>query len=390
MRSVGKRDSRFVYPLFAAAGIVAVLGVPAAQADFIVSVTTINGPIDPSGTSGPVGAGETEYVLSALNNGLNRTGTTLIGVDVTITSNNPMVIDLGTDFDGDGQLDADIVGFSSNSGASAAIPTFGVYNSATDPNNGFAGSMVGIAQPETGKPQNLAYANTSLDVDAVQIGANINNNVFNNYETTQGPLDPAFLNGTVTSLRVVGAFASTSFKGPVASQTPIPFANVVVPNATSGTVLGFLAGDSGAIQPFDVSYGSAAQGPSIELASTALPGTSQIANGGIEVRPFDVLDVTYMPIPAKIAVTGAAQTRGELFVYGFTPSQTELYGLAGSNTAASAVASLISEWNTAAAAADAGATVVATSSLPLSLQPVFAGDQIVAIFPGTDAVNPNV
>jgi hypothetical protein len=393
MRYASKRNSRFVLPALAAAGLGAMLGVPAAHGDFIITVTQVNGPISATGAP-TVGAGETDFVLTALNNGLNGTGTNLLAVDATIKSSNPLVIDTADDTDGDGNPDANVDGFPDQSlasgngaGVTLPIPTFGIaYNSkiaGAVGNNPFLGTFVGIGKVATGSNalKSLAFADNSLSVTAVQQGSSIgtsNQTVYLSGAT--GSIDPAFTNGTVTSLRVVGAFASASFKGPAANVTAVPFANIVVPNGTTGTVTGALSGDIGAIQPFSISFGAVAPppptGPFIQLAATGLAGTSAI--GSITMSGHNGSYVAQ-----TVPVTGAAQVTGALSVAGFTPGDTEIYGLAVNTTNLSA---LIAALNTAVGSADAGATATA---VPSALSSVLAGDQIAVTIPGT-SFNPNI
>jgi hypothetical protein len=365
------------------------LGVPAAHGDFIITVTQVQGPISAAG-SPTVGAGETDFVLSALNNGLNGTGTNLLSVDATINSSNPLVIDLNNDIDGDGSTgDANIDGFpdqnlAQGDGPNSPIPSFGSipYNSKIGTTgNPFAGTFVGIGKVQTGTnaPKSLAFADSSISIVGVQVGAAIGTSNQTDYLTGAGTVDTAFTNQTVTALRVVGAFASASFKGPAANVNAVPFANIVVPNGTSGTVTGALSGDIGAIQPFSITFGAAPPpptGPFMQLAATGLAGTSAIGsitlsghNGSYQAQ--------------TVAVTGAAQVTGALNVSGFTPGDTEIYGLAVSTTN---LASLISALNAAVGSADAGATAAA---VPASLSSVLVGDQIAVTIPGT-SFNPNI
>jgi len=228
----------------------------------------------------------------------------------------------------------------------------------------------------------LAFADNSISIVGVQVGAAIGTSNQTVYLSGPNgtPVDPNFTNGTVTSLRVVGAFASASFKGPAANVTAVPFANIVVPAGTTGTVTGALSGDIGAIQPFSITFGATAPppptGPFLQLAATGLPGTSAIGsitlsghNGSYQAQ--------------TVAVTGAAQVTGALNVSGFTPGDTEIYGLAVSTTN---LASLISALNAAVGSADAGATAAA---VPASLSSVLVGDQIAVTIPGT-SFNPNI
>jgi len=393
MRYASKRNSRFVLPALAAAGLGAMLGVPAAHGDFIITVTQVNGP--ESATGAPtVGAGETDFVLTALNNGLNGTGTNLLSVDATINSSKPLVIDTNDDTDGDGAPDANIDGFpdqslSSGNGAGVTlpIPTFGIaYNSkiaGPAGNNPFDGTFVGIGKVATGAnaTKSLAFADNSISIVGVQVGSDIGTS--NQTVYLSGPngsaIDPRFTSG-VTALRVVGAFASASFKGPAANVTAVPFANIVVPAGTTGTVTGALSGDIGAIQPFSITFGATAPppptGPFLQLAATGLPGTSAIGsitlsghNGSYQAQ--------------TVAVTGAAQVTGALNVFGFAPGDTEIYGLAVSTTN---LASLISALNAAVGSADTGATA---TLVPSALSSVLAGDQIAVTIPGT-SFSPNI
>jgi hypothetical protein len=215
--------------MLAAAGLSACLGA-SARADFVFSV------VGPTPTAK---AGYSDYVLKALNNGLDGTGTELLAFDATINSTGDMFIDLNADIDGDGSKDANVVGLP-DATFGTATPTFG--GTAV---NGL-GTFIGIPQTATG-----STASTGVLIALVQLGANIGTANRNNYETTQGTVDPAFLNGTVTALRIVGAFDVPG--APAANVTAVPFANIVVPSGTSWTVTGALAGDEGAVQNFSVS-----------------------------------------------------------------------------------------------------------------------------------------
>jgi len=387
MRYASKRNSRFVLPALAAAGLGAMLGVPAAHGDFIITVTQVAGPISAAG-SPTVGAGETDFVLSALNNGLNGTGTNLLSVDATIRTSNPMVIDLANDIDGDGSTgDANIDGFpaqnlAQGNGPNSPIPSFGSipYNSKIGTTgNPFAGTFVGIGKVQTGSnaPKSLAFADSSISIVGVQVGAAIGTSTQTDYLTGAGTVDPNFTNGTVTALRVVGAFASASFKGPAANVNAVPFANIVVPNGTTGTVSGALSGDIGAIQPFSINLGSTVTpGPFMQLATTAIAGTSAIGSITLSGSHGSYVAQT-------VAVTGAAQVTGALNVAGFTPGDTEIYGLAVSTTN---LTSLISALNAAVGSADTGATA---TLVPSALSSVLAGDQIAVTIPGT-SFSPNI
>jgi hypothetical protein len=340
-----------------------------------------------------VGAGETEYVLSALNNGIGGTGTNLLAEDVTINSSMPLVIDTSSDLqsNADHKADANIVGGIGTALTSTKVgsqhiflptvtPTYGVYNGSTDPNNGFDSTFVSIAAVGT----NNVYGDANLAPTIVQLGSNIGTSSGNNYLSSQtGGVDPAFLNGTVTSMRIVSAYASASFKGPSANVTAVPFANIVVPNGASGTVSGSLAGDQGAIQPFSIQFPAQILGPSMQLASSAIAGATTI--GTITMTGPGHGNYNSQ----TVAVSSPAQVSGALTVNGFTAGDQEIYGLAIGGTAES-TAALVAQLNAAVALADAGAVAVPTSTLSASLQSVLAGDQIAVLFPGADAGSPNI
>jgi len=211
--------------ILAAAGIFACVGVPAAHGDFILSVTSTT----------LVGS-NTDYVVSALNNGANGTGTTLLALDCTITTPGTGPIGaLGVafrDIDGDGIPDADVVGFTT------PPPPPGVFE--PDPYPGVivhgAGSIFGTF---------VRIGGSNLDETIALVDPSP-------YLSSQGPLAPEYVNGTLHSLRVLEAFASSTFKGPNDSTTPVPFANIVVPTGTSWTASGVLAGNTGAAQPFSI------------------------------------------------------------------------------------------------------------------------------------------
>jgi hypothetical protein len=375
------------------------LGVPAAHGSFVITIQQINGPADyPTdavvGGSGPQGAGDTEYVLSALNTGVGGTGTNLLAEDVTINSSKPLIIDTTSDINGDHKADANIsgaVGFATvahnKQFATTVTPTFGVYDAASDPDNGFDSTFVSVAVPTVGpfgQPPNT-YGDPGLAPTVVQVNANVGTSAVNNYLSSQtGGVDPAFTNGTVTSLRVVSAYTSASFKGPNASVTAVPFANIVVPNGASGTVTGSLAGDQGAIQPFTINFPASIVGPSMQLASTAIAGSTSI--GSITLTGHNG---NYLPVTT--AVTGPAQISGALTVAGFTAGDSEVFGLAASSP--ETLVLLATQLNAALAAADPGASVALASTVTdpgLSNVLAAGGDNLVAIIPGADAGTPDI
>jgi len=401
MRYASMRKSRYVLPALAAAGLGAMLGVPAAHGDFIITVTQFAGPISTTGVAGSVGAGDTDYVLSALNNGLNGTGTNLLALDVTIDATHGLIISTQNDVNDDGFDDANINGLP-DEGNGLAIPTFGGhYNKTTsgpNDNNPFVGTFVApavpISQPASKVPDSLAFADGSFSVVTVQLNANVGTAGTNNYITDSADnfsIDPAFLNGTVSSLRVVGAYTSATNKGQNASVTSIPFANIVLPTGTTGTlaatVFGALAGDQGSAQPFSVTlnFGSATTttppaGPFMKLGTTATDTLAAATNlGSIS------LSGSHGSYAAQtVAVTGAGQTAGFLTVSGFTPGDTQVYGLAVTDAN---LTSLIAQLNAALGSVDPGAIVEAT---PANLASVLAGDNVVAIIPTTSAFSPNI
>jgi hypothetical protein len=208
-------NNRQFFYVLAAAGLSACLGV-SAKADFDVSV------VGPTATAK---AGYSDYVLTVLNNGLDGTGTNLILVDATINSTDAMFIDLNADVDGDDQKDADVVGFPDKT-FGTATPTFG--GTAIDG----LGTFVGLPQSATD-----STVATDLSIFFVKVGGNNAN-----YETTQGAVDPAFLDGTVTSMEIQEAFEGPSV---AAYPTPVPFANIVVPDGATGTVTGTFGSPAG-------------------------------------------------------------------------------------------------------------------------------------------------
>jgi hypothetical protein len=374
MRFTFRAKSRSV---IAAAALVTASWLASARGDFVITATELPGPITLSNGS-VVGAGLTDYVLTAWNNGLNGTGTNLLAVDLTIHTSEPMVIDTSDDIDGDGLPDANVVGFpdmSADSGNGAGvllpIPTFGIANNSKIAgivgNNPFLGTFVGIGKVQTGNNalKNLAFADNSLTVTAVQVGAAIGTSNQTSYlsGSSGGVVEPPFFWDNVTSLRVVGVFASASFKGPPANVTAVPFANIVVPNGTTGTFSGALSGDHGAIQPF---YPIFPPSPPLPILRVGAPSPG---------APF----LNPISIGQTISVTGIAQTMANVPVDD-PAGGVEVFGLA---VTTSNLTTLIAELDDAAASADAGASVVPTSGLPVSLQSALGGDQIALILPGT-------
>jgi len=361
MRYASKRKMRLALPALAAAGFSAWLGVPVAHGDLVVAPKVL------TGTSVNSGA-DTDFVLAALNNGLNGTGSDLLAFDVTIETagtgkNGALLIQLNADISaggGDGTADANIVGFpdANDTGAAAAAPTptFGGAN-------GGAGTFVGIPATTTGTKADSAASIVDVEDNGIKPA---------DYDSLSGPLDAPFVSGTVHTLRVVGAFTG-SFKGPNASVTPVAFANIVVPTGTTVTVFGALSGNIGASETYSLVLGSIVTqtGPLIQLASTAIgTATNQIA------PPITIHGSNGSYASVTVPVTGAAQTQGFLDVTGFNPANDEeVYGLAATTNN---LAVLIGELNTALATADPGATA---ELVPAGLASTLAGDNIAVIFP---------
>jgi hypothetical protein len=167
-----------------------------------------------------------DYVVSALNTGVNGTGTGLIAMDISVTtpgtgSAGAMRVDMADDIDGDGSPDANVVGTPDQT-FGQPTPTFGSN----------LGTFLGLPSSASGKIVSGSFPLVLSPED---------------YETTIGTLDPAFSH--LHSLQVI------SLGGVLDNSSPVPFANIVVPTGTTFDLSGYLGGDLGLPQWIDVSNG---------------------------------------------------------------------------------------------------------------------------------------
>jgi hypothetical protein len=361
MRKVTKRSLKVAVPALAAASFAVTMGAPAAHGDFIVSFKNVTG-------ASTALAGYTDYVVRALNNnGPLGTGSTIIDFDVVITTSGSgttgaMYVDLAADIDGDasgagGAQDANVIG-APDDYYGTATPTFG--GTALNGLGTFLGIPKTTAATSVSSPTGTGY--TILGVNPSP------------YTTSVGTLDPNYTNGTLHSLEVSAGFISATFKGPVASVTPVPFANIVVPNGTVVTVAGGLGGNLGSPESFTVS--NVQTGPTISLSGTAPSGSNLIASPVMSGQNGLYVPQTF-PVPA-----GQARQKGYLSTTGFNPNNDEeIYGLAVTDTSSESLSQVVSDLNSAVL--PAGASVVLVSSLTGVTESTLAGDgdNVAVIFP---------
>jgi hypothetical protein len=320
-----------------AASITGLAGCPAVRGAFIV---TMSGPT----TIG----GDDVYVLSALNNGSYDSGSTLLDADAIIYSdqaNQYLVIDMSDDIDGDGNRDANITG--------AQDETFGQ----PQPSFGSAlGTFVGISNRATGK-----YADSSLFEDYVNNPAGTSPSTPADFLSGKGTLDPNFTNRTVSSLEVLTLFLGNG--GTLASNAPVPFANIVIPTGVPISFQGVLGGNSGHATAF---VGNSSSG--------ILPTVGLLVNG-----PEDIvgsINVANGQPAAPVSIGSSAQTAGEVVLTGLTTGQDAVYAL--TITGESSLPQLIASMNTAVGIADPGGFAQAPAP---ALSALFPGTTVEVVIP---------
>jgi hypothetical protein len=337
------KKMKIAAPALVAAAFGGFIGCPLAHADFSISIST---PM--------VIGGNSEYVVSATNNGANGTGSTITAEDLTVTTpgsgtSGALVIDIG-DINGDGVSDADVDGspitanyYSVDKDTTSTVPAFGARTASK------AFTMIGVGGAFTGSIATSTPTGSSSS-PAVNVYVNSQTSPNNGglagtpavYLTSGNTIDPSFTNGTVHSLEVVAKSSSP----PVASSTPVAVANVVVPTGTSFTVSGSLGGEIGLSQNVSASLGvTPTAGAKLSLSTTGT-GTNV---GTLSVTPGSNGSYT----PAKVTgITGAGATTGNVSVTGFNPvSDKEVYALAvdsgGTLASGATLTAILADLNTA-------------------------------------------
>jgi hypothetical protein len=393
MRIVTKKF-KHAGPALAVAALGVCVGVPAAHAGFNV---TVLGPY--TDTANPT---YQIYVATALDNGAlttpsNNTGSLLTALDVVVTTNGS--VDLGMDVEQHptGTYRADVDG-QDNSSPSFGTSSGGTFigigqdnlsaaaGGANQPDAGFDPTMTTSSWTTVGGTQDT-YVNAQVGA-AAPVAAKISGNL------TATGLDPAFKNGTTVNQSAINNGSVTALEvvengnagnGAVeADQFAVPFANVVVPKGTTGTISGLLGGDVGLNAPFSVSFGTTVTSVQTTLSLTsAAPSSSNEIGTGITMSGHNG---SY--VPQSVSVSGAAQTKGYLEVSGFTATDPEIYALTatpGTANGGETLAALIAELNTDVALADAGATAVAITP---TIAHLFPTADIEVDIPGGDGSNP--
>jgi len=349
MRYVSKKKMRMILPALAAAGFGAWMGVPSAHGDFIVSLSTPK-----LGTGASLGL--EDIVASAINNnGPLGTGSTLEVEDVTINTTGSgttgaLFIDLNADIDGDGINDADVIGATDQNGLTAQ-PKFGA----------FTGTFIGIGK--------VNGSTSSVNINIFD--AAVNPAPFETTQDAAATINPSYTNGTVHSLEVASAVTTSP---PLASASAVPFANIVVPVGTSGTISGSLGGDQGSVEAFSINFGPILTTASVkaQLATTALAGTTANAASPITITGSNG---SY-----KAVTVSASGSNGNLTVNGFTPGDTEIYGLDVATTSVSLL-QVIADLNTAILASGGAAGTAGVPAGSAAGILTAAGDNVEITFP---------
>jgi hypothetical protein len=273
----------------AAAGWAAFAGAPGARGDFIVSVVDMYpGGITYQGNTWDV------YVLAAVNDGKNNTGSTLEAAQVIIDTGGPTTFNsptgaIGFDIEkttGTGsntKYNVNVNGSTPNAFGQNAInngvpaaPEFGDITGGTFVGIGtgaFTTDLVnnpqttqdGANSPSSKGGTAAVYLNGQTS-DYVAVGNN-SANYLQSFLNKSPQLDSAFENGVTPNANVISGNVSNALKNgtvhslevdtvsedssgsvlPVpddAANGPVPFANIVIPHGTVFTIHGALAGES--------------------------------------------------------------------------------------------------------------------------------------------------
>lgn len=363
MRKGRLQNSRVSCALIASVGGVGGFLVPSSvRADFVLDVTP-----------GVTSDGDTDYVISAINNGLHGTGSTLESFDLTISTPGSgtagaLVIDL-TQGDEDGAL-ADVDG---QTDLNDVTPTFG-KTIGTFLGIGSGTLVAPATSTGTTEPHSLTML-TSVKVNGQSAQAV--------YQTNgdESDLNPAFADDTVHSLEVAGMLS-----GGKLAASPIPFANVVVPTGTNFTLKGSLEGETGNATTLGAGASSTpASGPFISL-------TGSIPTDSNSIGTITMVGGHGFYAPASTSVSGPAQTTGYLTVNGYNPvNDKEVYAVALDDygqfltSGSPLLPTIISDFNTALAGT--GEASIITSNLANAPASTY---DVLLTFPTGPSVSPAV
>jgi len=371
MRTVTKRKLAVAVPALMAAGFSAWMGASSAKGDFVVTMApagtgTYADPYNPEGTFVSGGVTYVDYVVSAYNNGLNSTGTSILVQDSVVTT-----LGSGTS----GAIFVDIYKKTSATSRSANITDTedalkeNGYGSAVD------GTFAGLG--------NVTYdETTATNVEGILPGDTLfesfDNGVAN--KRSGSSMDANYISGTVHTLEIVSDYTQSDQPQPANTpQTAIPFLNVVIPVGTTATISGSLTGDSGPNVPFAPIYiNPMSTNPYVSLTNTQPVGSTAIG-------PVLVSGGNSNYVPVVVPVSGAAQVFGSLGVSGWNPANDEeVYGLAITNTTAESLAQIAADLSAPNSTNPSNLVVETVASLPTgALKSLLQtdGDQLVAIFP---------
>jgi len=381
MRSKSMKKMKIAAPALVAAAFGAWVGIPTAQAGFVVTFANGGQPLQTSG-------GYSDYVLQALNDGSASsayTGTTLAALDVTITTSGGA--DLGVEVTSTGSGSSKK--YTANvDGQDDANSAFGQVAYGTFIGIG-SGPLSTISVPDTEGGTQGVYTNGQTNVldsaNSFNSGtpAKFKGQTSSNFDAAFQPVNGTgagnVANGSLQALEVTEVAASGSGDTEADSSVgPIPFANIVVPSGTQFTVIAQLAGETG---PNNLKYSisnSVSTGPTgAILTLTSAPTHSADTAGTLTVTGSDAAGYVAAKLPGTTqgAITGTDTTTGNVQTTGFQSStDDEVFALAvdsspGVLATGSALTSAISDLS-AAVTSEGG--IVAPLASPSSSMPASA------------------
>jgi hypothetical protein len=306
--------------------------VPSTKADFVVTTgDELGNVIANNGAVGSETIGGVKYniyIIQALNNGANGTGSDLLGANIEVDSTKPILVDL-TDTNGDGLADANV--FGQNVGANGNDAFFGSG----------AGTFIGVSDASYTKT-NFSGEQTKLAYVNAQTGNNQPGDLAGNSAIVAStaavsgrnpqpaiPIDSAFTSSSVTALQVAATLGegSSNFTGGIQANStsgPAPFANIVVPAGTAFTVTGQLSSDAEGVAPqtFSLSIPNGGGSPSTGAKVSTSTAAANTVTGTISITGKGNGSYNESTVTPSNGVTGS------IALDPFSPStDEEIYGL---------------------------------------------------------------
>jgi len=270
-------------------------------------------------TSTTSGGGNTDYILSVVNNGANGTGSDLenLWLDAQVTSGGNMVVSTQT-LGGTLYPSAGILQVPFNAGGATGESSLPATGNLTGTFDKFSASSTTFAS--------IVLNETSLDPVTHKPIGGVNDTATGGIVaggTAGVAISPAY--SALTDLHI----ESSNTSAPLAAGTSNRFFNLVVPTAAKGDVMVAGSGTEGATSTIvTLTFGSAATGPTagpvVSLTSTSAAGVGTTSVGTLTLTGGNG---SYAPTAgAVIHGITSGQNPGYAAVTGFTPTgDTEVF-----------------------------------------------------------------